>query len=161
MIDFIKKKESLLIPRKSINLLISHFRLPLSILGKVFVETEENINQDDTSVDQWINSSSPLDQEIINWISFLANPLLLADIRIYYHQISQLRTWALTGKIEDDAPWLFIAPVNDGQDYKIHPLRGVMFSLTHSSLILSLDHPYGRRMFRFSVLSLSFLYWLL
>ncbi|AGF51647.1 sll0243 [Synechocystis sp. PCC 6803] len=124
MIDFIKKKESLLIPRKSINLLISHFRLPLSILGKVFVETEENINQDDTSVDQWINSSSPLDQEIINWISFLANPLLLADIRIYYHQISQLRTWALTGKIEDDAPWLFIAPVNDGQDYKIQPVEG-------------------------------------
>ncbi|MBE9176229.1 zinc ribbon domain-containing protein [Synechocystis salina LEGE 06155] len=115
---------SLLMPRKFMNPLVGHLKLPINSIGEVFIE---NIKDSKNSKDflQWFHSLSQTSiQTINNWTSFIANPFLLADIRIYYHQTSQLRTWALTGKIEDDAPWLFIAPVNGGQDYKIHPVEG-------------------------------------
>lgn len=122
MTNSIPLPQPVLIPRRITGTVVAQLKLPLNALGAPFVEPAPD-TAEQAAIVKWWNGCAPADQKLMrDGVAILAAPMLLADIRAYYQQKSQVRTWALAGGAADNSPWLFFAPVREEKDYHVKPV---------------------------------------
>jgi hypothetical protein len=101
--------------------LVQHLQLPVNTFGPAFVRIPED-KAYQASIVQWWNTLKPEAQFSHTLLSTLAAPTLVVDLRVMLGKSSLIRSWALAGGKEADAPWLLAGYDEKKDEFQIRQL---------------------------------------
>jgi hypothetical protein len=106
------------IPRPATGALVRHLGLTLGSLGSALIE----FNQDpgyNAAIAQWYESLPPGHRIPREVMAALAAPTVVAEIRVLFQKSSLVRTWAMTGGLAADSPWVLVAHHESQDEYEV------------------------------------------
>jgi hypothetical protein len=113
--------EPIVIPRPATGALVRHLGLTLGSLGSALVEFHPDAGYN-AAITQWWSSLPPGKRIPREVVAALAAPTVVAEIRVLFQKSTLYRTWALTGGLAPNSPWVLIAHREAQNEYQVQPV---------------------------------------